>query len=125
MNAPAIISEDVLLAICFQWAWNTYPQTRRLLLHIPNELDRLPGESRQNHIRRLTQAKAKGVVPGAPDLIFLWDGVLYAFELKTPIGSVSAAQTTLHSAWQAQRCTVMIIRSLVAFQTAFNSIIRV
>lgn len=116
--------EDLILAEAWQWAWNTYPVTRRCLFHVPNELDRLPGETKQNHIRRLTQAKAKGVVPGVPDLLFVWRGRVYAWEFKTPTGTASNAQKILHPVWYAQGIPVAIVRSVEEFQSSFIKIIQ-
>jgi hypothetical protein len=116
-------SEDQMLAYAFQWAWNNYPQTRRLLFHVPNELDRLPGESKQSHLRRLSQAKAKGVVAGIQDFLFLWRGRLYAFEFKLPAGTVSDAQAEVHLVWNEHGTATYIIRSVEKFQEIFISII--
>lgn len=120
---PTTQTEDQILASAFTWAWNNYPQTRRALFHVPNELDRLPGETKQNHIRRLTQAKAKGVVPGIPDVILIWKGRAYAWEFKTPIGRVSPAQEDVHAAWQLQGIGVQVVRSVEEFQLQFTQIV--
>jgi hypothetical protein len=122
-SSSTISTEDRLLASCFQWAWNTYPTTRRLLYHVPNELDRLPRESASNHIRRLSQAKAKGVVPGIPDLVLIWNGRIWAWELKTATGTVSPAQREVHAAWSAQGAPVSIVRTLEDFQQQFTAIV--
>lgn len=122
-SSPTISTEDRLLSACFQWAWNTYPATRRLLYHVPNELDRLPKESASNHIRRLSQAKAKGVVPGIPDLVFIWNARIWAWELKTATGTVSPAQREVHTVWAAQGAYVSIVRTLEDFQQQFTAII--
>jgi len=122
-SSPTIGTEDQLLSACFQWAWNTYPATRRLLYHVPNELDRVPGESASNHIRRLSQAKAKGVVPGIPDLVLIWNARIWAWELKTATGTVSSTQREVHTIWAAQGAPVSIVRTLEDFQRQFTEII--
>lgn len=68
------MSEDQLQASCWQWAWNTYPQTRRLLWAVPN------GGNREIKVAIVLQAT--GVIAGVHDLHFLWQGVLHTFELK-------------------------------------------
>src|SRR4051812_48799971 len=77
-------SEIQLQAKCFQWAWNTYPETRRCLAHVPN------GSSR-NKIEAV-QLKASGVVAGVHDLFFYWKKQLYWFELKVDRNKQSAEQ---------------------------------
>lgn len=116
-------SEDQMLAYAFQWAWNNHPATRRLLFHVPNELDRLPGETKSNHLRRLSQAKAKGVVPGIQDFLFLWKGRLHAFEFKLPTGTVSDSQAEVHLVWYDHGTFTHIIRYVERFQEIFKSII--
>lgn len=73
---------DKLQAACWQESWNKYPVTRRLIWHTPNELTRLPGETSHQHMVRITQARAKGVVPGVWDLLFYWRGCLHLIEIK-------------------------------------------
>lgn len=108
-------SEVRIQAECYRWAWNTHPQTRRLLFHVPN------GGSR-NKIEAM-QLKASGVIAGIPDLLFLWHGRLYAFELKTEIGRLSDEQKKVHEAWALQGTQVIVIRTFEEFQKAFLSII--
>lgn len=55
-----------LQAECFKDAWNTYPETRRLLFHVANELDMAGDNRRLGAIRR-----AEGIVKGVSDLILL------------------------------------------------------
>jgi hypothetical protein len=47
--------------------------------------------------RAIAQKKAKslGMVPGAPDIIALWHGNLWAFEVKAPKGRVSEPQAAV------------------------------
>jgi hypothetical protein len=68
------MSEDHLQADCYQWAWNTFPDTRRLLFSIPN------GGTRNT--REAMKLKATGLTAGVADLLFLWNGKTFAFELK-------------------------------------------
>lgn len=99
----------------FQWAWNTYPQTRRLLFHVPNGGNRSAREG--------MQFKASGVIAGVPDLIFIWGGKTYGFEVKTLTGTVSKVQSDLHSIWEANGITVKVVRELWEFQVHFKAII--
>jgi hypothetical protein len=94
------MTEDQLQSECFQWAWNTFPDTRRLLFHVPNERDTgIPSWIKKllkEHfplaleflIRKSNpkiqgmRNKVIGVVSGVADLLFLWHGKTFAFELK-------------------------------------------
>jgi hypothetical protein len=108
-------SEIQLQAECWQWAWNTYPDTRRLLFHVPNGGSRSKIEG--------MQLKASGVVPGIPDLLFLWHGRLYSFELKTLTGTVSDDQALVHITWETHCVSTHIVRTLETFQRIFTQII--
>ncbi len=108
-------SELALQAQMFQWAWNTYPQTRRLLFHVPNGGNRSAREG--------MQFKASGVIAGIPDLLFIWNGKTYGFEVKTLTGTVSKVQSDLHSIWEANGISVKVVRSLEEFKHAFLAIL--
>lgn len=115
MNQINNKSEIRIQAECFQWAWNTHPTTRRLLFHVPN------GGSRG--VIEGMQLKASGVVAGVPDMVLLWRGRAYGFEMKTSTGVLSPAQAELHKIWQANGVPVIVVRSLEQFAAAFTSII--
>lgn len=99
-------SELQLQAQCFQWLWNTYPETRLLCWHVTNEMK--PNavqtgtknggkpdyalESTSSFRRRIAQAKAAGLVPGVWDLHFLWKGTLHLIELKVGNNRLSNEQ---------------------------------
>lgn len=56
--------------------------------------------------------KAMGVLPGFPDLLFLWNGRAYGLELKAPKGKLSPAQKELHPRLAVAGMTVGVVRSL-------------
>lgn len=91
-------NENQFASAAYTFAWNRWPQLRRLLFHVKNELDRVPGESGQNYNARLALAAAMGVVPGVPDQICMFNQVC-GIELKVPGGSVSPAQRKIHELW--------------------------
>jgi hypothetical protein len=104
------MTEDKLQSECFQWTWNTFPDTRRLLFHVPNERDTgIPSWIKKllkEHfplaleflIRKSNpkiqgmRNKSIGVVSGVADLIFLWHGKTFAFELKVGTNKQSENQ---------------------------------
>lgn len=110
-----VLAEIKLQSNCFQWAWNEMPMTRRLLFHVPNGGNRSRIEA--------SQLKASGVVAGVPDLLFIWHGRVYAFELKTEIGVVRPEQKSLHEAWAKQGVSVVIIRTFEDFQKIIRHIV--
>lgn len=98
------MSEDQLQAQLFQKVWNELPQTRRLFFSIPN------GGARD--VREGQKFKATGLVAGEPDLVLVWSGKAYGFELKAETGYLSPAQVIVHHAWQSQGAPVHVIRSV-------------
>ena len=70
------------------------------------------------------QLKASGVVPGVPDIIFLWNGKAYGFEFKTITGVLSPAQSKIHSIWQGQNVPVYVIRDDETFIAHIRGIIQ-
>lgn len=108
-------AEIRLQAECFQWAWNSYPKLRTLLFAVPNGGFRNKVEA--------SQLKASGVVAGVPDMLFIFDGIVHAFELKTAVGKKSPAQIILHEIWQKNGIPVHIIRSFEEFKIIFTQII--
>lgn len=109
-------SEDKLQAQCFQWAWNNYPGTRRLLFAVPN------GGHRD--IREAMKFKATGVVAGVHDLIFYYDNVLYTFELKKREGlKMSAKQKLFADQVRKQGGKSYLITDFENFKKIFENIV--
>lgn len=110
------MTEDQFCAKAVQYIWNTYPETRRLLIHIPNEAKRSKIE--------WVQMKAKGLIPGAPDYIFLWKAKAYAIEAKDPeTGRISKDQKQVHEALLNTGIPVHIVYSDKEFIKVIESII--
>ena len=109
------MSEIQLQALCFQFLWNNYPATRRLFFHVPN------GGNRD--AREGAQLKASGVVAGIPDMILIHKGRAFGFEMKTPTGSISPAQTTVHKSWAEDGTPVYIIRTFEQFKEIIADLI--
>lgn len=63
------------------------------IMHPANELN-LGGDRRSNAIAQ-ARAKSLGMAPGAPDILALWHGNLWAFEVKSATGRVSEAQAAV------------------------------
>lgn len=107
--------EIILQSQIFQWAWNTFPHTRKCLFHIPN------GGSR-NKVEA-AHLKASGVVSGVWDMLFIWEGRPYFFEIKSGNGVLSINQRDFADRMSAQGVPCWEIRSLEQFQELFLQII--
>lgn len=108
-------NEGVIQAECFAWFWNTYPQYRKLLFHVPNENDRSDSNMIQGAIR-----KSLGVVAGVADFIFLvarggYHGL--CIEMKDEKGTQKPAQIEWQRLVEAQGYRYVICRSLADFQS--------
>lgn len=97
-GTPFVGSEDRFSAEFSQWAWNYHPETRYTLFHVENEKEKLNGESAASFVRRLSKAKAKGVVPGVWDYFWFWKGKVYVIELKVGRGVLSDDQKKFRDA---------------------------
>ena len=112
----AIKSEERIQQECYNWFWNTYPNLRGLLFHVPN------GGARS--IQEGKMFKKIGVVAGVSDLIFLYKGNAYLFELKNEIGRQSEKQLAWQSKVTQQGFYYYIIRDLEKFKKEINLIIK-
>lgn len=109
-------NEARLQAQCFQWCWNTFPQTRRLLFHVENE--RSDG-NKIDGARRV----AMGLVAGVSDLILLIPRGEYhglCIEMKTLTGSQKEKQKTWQMLVESQGYKYCLCRSLAQFQQIIN-----
>ena len=73
-NFAKIISEDVLQAKCWEWAWNTYPQLRRKFWAVPNGGWRNAIEA--------SKLKATGTLEGVWDMHCYVKKQFYIIEFK-------------------------------------------
>ena len=106
--------EGRIQAECFAWFWNTYPQYRKLLFHVPNENDRADSNIIQGAIR-----KSLGVVSGVADLLLLVASGGYhglCIEMKDEKGRQKPAQAEWQTIIEAQGYRYVICRSLEQFK---------
>jgi len=67
------MTHEQLIAKCTQWFWNEFPEDRRMLYAVNNNVS--AGLSRQQQIIEGNKNKAKGVVAGVLDLCYInFDG---------------------------------------------------
>lgn len=92
LHEPWTGSEATLGAAFFTWMWNEHKETRGTIFHVPNELERLKGESHSSHMRRISTLKSQGVLPGVWDYHWYWRGKVWWIELKVGKGTLSDEQ---------------------------------
>jgi hypothetical protein len=107
---------------CFMFLWNHYPQSRFGCWHTPNESIPYPGESKKQHMIRLSQAKAIGVLSGVWDLVFYYRGVLYIFDVKVGPDKLSDKQIRFRDYVVSNGGQAFEIRTLEEFTEHVNQI---
>lgn len=106
------MTEEQLQAECFKWHWNTFPQHRYKLFHVPN------GGKRDK--REAMKFKGMGVISGVSDFIYLIEGYYYAIELKSLNGRTSPKQRRFAEAIGMER--FYLVNSLDQFKNAILEI---
>ena len=111
-------NEGRIQAECFAWFWNTFPQYRKLLFHVPNENDRADSNPIQGAIR-----KSLGVVSGVADFVCLIPrgrhGALL-IEMKDEKGEQKPAQKEWQAIVEAQGYRYEVCRSLEQFKSIIS-----
>lgn len=100
------MTEEQLQAQIFQFHWNNYPNERKRLFHVNNKAkNRIEGN----------QMKARGVVAGVSDLVYIAPGKVIFIELKTADGVQSKDQKEFEQQCIATGHEYHIARSLEDF----------
>lgn len=85
------MTHEQLIGVCTQWFWNTFPEERRMLYAINNNLT--PGLNKHQQLREGAKNKAKGVVAGVLDLCYLcFDGRVCYLDAKVGRDKLSDEQ---------------------------------
>lgn len=108
--------EDRLLAQCHQFIWNTYPETRYLTWHVPNE-------RKQTRLQGAIM-KAKGVVSGVSDYVINWNTKVYYIEFKTDSGKQSENQEKHQKQLEKHGFEYYIIRDFETFKKLIERILQ-
>lgn len=69
MEIPIKMTHEQLIAICFQWHWNEFPDERRMLYGVNNNVS--AGLSKRQAFIEGNKNKAKGVVAGVLDFCYI------------------------------------------------------
>ena len=92
------MTHEQLIAKCTQWFWNTYPEERRMLFAVNNNISEsllvyVPDAVRQRIAEREgNKNKAKGVVPGVFDLIYIMPQQVIVMDAKVGKDTLSEEQ---------------------------------
>jgi hypothetical protein len=116
-------THDRLQAECFQWLWNTYPETRYCCFAVINEMKLLSFVPKHMRARIIGVLKAIGLLPGVWDMLFYWKGVLYGFDIKVKKDVLSDRQKKFREAIEKQGGICHTIGDLEDFQREISDII--
>ena len=84
-----------------------FPRFRGKVFHAMNEyyIPKNEGESKKDYEERCQRYgnsnKAKGKLAGVPDILIIFNGILYKIELKQPNGNLGESQELLHPIWNS------------------------
>lgn len=110
------MSEDKLQSQCFQWFWNSFPDLRRTLWHVPNGGNR--------NAREGAKFKAMGVLSGVHDLHLIHNSKLYTFELKVGTNKLSDDQNKYWECVEKQGAKCYLITTFEDFKETIFHIIK-
>lgn len=92
-------SELKLTAVCAQWFWNSFPESRGMLVRVKNELDNHPYKKPEEKMKQLAENKATGIFAGPSDFyLILPQSIVIFIELKIEGGTQSKEQR----AWEGK-----------------------
>lgn len=102
--------EDAIQQEMFMWHWNSHPEQRGLLFHVPNE-----NQHKKTNI---------GVVSGVSDLIFLHNEKVFFIEVKTPTGKQSPKQKKWEDKVKKAGYEYFVVRNLEEFIAIYELILK-
>lgn len=85
---------------------------RALQILLPDDVVAWSNENRRNGLREGARRKARGCIPGVPDMQFTHAGRTLYVEIKTPTGTVKKEQRDLHKRLKSAGASVAVCRSL-------------
>lgn len=109
------MTHNQLQAYCWKHLWNTYPEARYCCWHTKNEDIPYKGETKDSYVKRRSQDKAIGLLPGVWDLVLYQKGILYIFDVKIGKDKLSEKQQRFEKAILEQGGVSLEIRNLDDF----------
>jgi len=84
-----------------------------LIFHPANEIaSKIPGATPKQRMLAQARAKAMGMLPGAPDLVVLFQGRFIAFEVKAPGNYQQVNQRAAQALIEANGGAYYVVRSI-------------
>jgi hypothetical protein len=108
--------ENDLQSKCFQWAWNFYPEYRRLLFCVNN--------NSENAIKG-SMNRALGVVEGVSDMVQIYYKGVAFLEFKRATGRQRDKQKDFEAKCKMTGHLYILIRSFEAFQYVYLTLLSV
>lgn len=88
--------------------WLRMALPHAVIHHSPNEVD-MKGKRAMKMVER---AKSLGMLPGFPDILVIWQGATWAFEVKAPGNYAVDSQKAVGAALEAQGARWAVVRSV-------------
>lgn len=114
------MTHEQLIAKCTQWFWNTFPEERRMLYGVNNNVS--SGLSRQQQLIEGNKNKAKGVVPGVLDLCYILPNKVCYLDAKVGKDKLSSEQIDFIKKLEDRGHTWAVFSSFEEFQTIINNL---
>lgn len=115
------MTHEQLIAQCTQWFWNTFPEERRMLYAVNNNVS--AGLSRQQQILEGAKNKAKGVVAGVLDLCYIcFDGRSIYLDAKIGNDRLSDEQKDFCSKLDSRGILWFVFSTFEEFRNIINTL---
>lgn len=115
------MTHEQLIAAVTQWFWNEFPEERRMLYAVNNNVS--AGLSRQQQIIEGNKNKAKGVVAGVLDLCYIcFDGRTIYFDAKVGNDTLSKEQIDFCGKLDDRGISWFVFKTVEEFKSIINTI---
>lgn len=115
------MTHEQLIAKCTQWFWNSFPEERRMLYAVNNNVS--SGLSREDQLREGSKNKAKGVVAGVLDLCYIcYDGRSVYLDAKIGNDTLSESQIDFCAKLDDRGILWWTFNSFEGFQEIINTL---
>lgn len=108
------MTHEQLIAKCTQWFWNEFPEERRMLYAVNNNVS--AGLSKQQQIIEGNKNKAKGVVAGVWDLCYILPGKVLYMDAKVGNDKLSEEQLDFMEKAQSRGIALEVFETFEEFQ---------
>lgn len=114
------MTHEQLIAECTQWFWNEFPEERRCLFAINNNVS--AGLSKHQQMIEGNKNKAKGVVPGIFDLCYILPQKVIYMDGKIGKDVLSDEQKDFKAKAESRGCGCEVFSTLMQFQVLIRTL---